>query len=232
MKTVKKKEIERAIRRICITKTQAETTDTKMDKQTLSDALAAYDNSKNLKSIIFKPNIRRTIMKTKLRRLTAAAIAFACLVTLCYGVGKLVTTFFVVDEVVVTYPDEKYGGESAYGWRAAVMTNEPLSDEEITKKVDEYGYDPNDPNNVRRKEEMKQIFKELHELRQAGKFERTFVKEDEQDGIKIRFYKDHFTLSSGKTITMDIQESWKDGKLIGTGGGFGGGGWGGGAAEN
>jgi hypothetical protein len=204
----------------------------KMREKTLIDALKAQEEFKKTESAVTRPNIWRIIMKTKLSKLTAAAIAFACLIPLCYGVGKLVTTFFVVDEVVVTYPDEKYGGESAYGWRAAVMTNEPLSDEEITKKVDEYGYDPNDPNNVRRKEEMKQIFKELHELRQAGKFERTFVKEDEQDGIKIRFYKDHFTLSSGKTITMDIQESWKDGKLIGTGGGFGGGGWGGGAAEN
>lgn len=204
----------------------------KMREKTLIDALKAHEEIKKTESAETRTNIWRTIMKTKLSKLTAAAIAFACLIPLCYGVGKLVTTFFVVDEVVVTYPDEKYGGESSYGWRAAVMTNEPLSDEEIAEKVDEYGYDPNDPNNVRRKEEMKQIFEELHELRQAGKFERTFIKEDEQDGIKIRFYKDHFTLSSGKTITMDIQESWKDGKLIGTGGGFGGGGWGGGAAEN
>lgn len=219
-------EVERLVKKFRIKPTE------QMRERTLTDALKAQEEIKKTESAVTRPNIWRIIMKTKLNKLTAASIAFACLVPLCYGVGKLVTTFFVVDEVVVTYPDEKYGGESAYGWRAGVMTNESLSDEEIAKKVDEYGYDPNDPNNVRRKEEMKQIFKELHELRQAGKFERTFVKEDEQDGIKIRFYKDHFTLSSGKTITMNIQESWKDGKLIGAGGGFGGGGWGGGAAEN
>jgi hypothetical protein len=201
----------------------------KMRKKTLTDALKAQEETKKTESAVTRPNIRRIIMKTKLSKLTAAAIVFACLIPLCYGVSKLVTTFFVVDEVVVTYPDEKSGGESAYGWRAAVMTDEPLNDEEIAEKVKEYGYDPNDPNNVRRKEEMKQIFKELDELRQAGKFERTFVKEDEQDGIKIRFYKDHFILSSGGTITMDSQELWKDGKLIGAGGGWGGGagGWGG-----
>ncbi len=205
----------------------------KMREKTLIDALKAHQEIKKTESAETRPNIWRIIMKTKLSKLTAAAIAFACLVPLCYGVGKLVMTFFVVDEVVVTYPDEKYGGESAYGWRAAVMTNEPLNDEEIAKKVKEYDYDPNDPNNVRIKEEMKQIFKELHELRQAGKFKRTFVKEDEQDGIKIRFYKDLFTLSNGKTITMNIQESWKDGKLIGAGGWWGGGGGGGsGAAED
>ncbi|MHC4145418.1 MAG: hypothetical protein ACYSWW_08215 [Planctomycetota bacterium] len=199
----------------------------KMREKTLTDALKAQEEIMKTESAVTRPNIWRIIMKTKLSKLTAAAIAIACLVPLCYGVGKLVTTVFIVDEVVVTYPDEKNGGGSGYGWRAGVMTNESLSDEEIAKKIKEYN---NDPNNVRRKEEMKQIFKELHELRQAGTFERTFVKEDEQDGIKIRFYQDHFTLSSGKTITMDIQESWKDGKLIGAGGGWGGGG--GAAAES
>jgi hypothetical protein len=207
-------EVERLVKKFRIKPT------VKMRKKTLTDALKAQEEIKKTESAVTRPNIWRTIMKTKLKKLTAASIAFACLLPLCYGVGKLVTNFFVVDEGVVTFPNEKNGGDM-YGWRVGVKTNEPLNDEEIAK------YDPNDPNNVHRKEEIKQIFKELHELRQAGKFERTFVKEDEQDGIKIRFYKDHFTLSSGKTITMDIQESWKDSKLIGAGGG-----WGGGSAEN
>jgi hypothetical protein len=96
-----------------------------------------------------------------------------------------------------------------------------------------YGGDPEmlGLSETEQKELLKNQFDEIHELRKAGNFERTFVKEDEQDGIKIRFYKDHFTLSSGKTITMDIQELWKDGKLIGAGGGWGGG-WGGGSAES
>ena len=207
-------EVERLVKKFRIKPT------VKMREKTLTDALKAQEEIKKTESAVTRPNIWRTIMKTKLKKLTAASIAFACLLPLCYGVGKFVTNFFVVDEGVVTFPNEKNGGDM-YGWRVGVKTNESLNDEEIAK------YDPNDPNNVHSKEEMKQIFKELHDLRQAGKFERTFVKEDEQDGIKIRFYKDHFTLSSGKTITMDIQESWKDGKLIGAGGG-----WGGGSAEN
>ena len=185
-------------------------------------------------------------MKTRLSKLTAAAIAFACLVPLCYGVGKLVTTFVIVDKVVVTFPDENNGGEIAYGGGSAVITDESLNDEEVAgeveeevarefdkdvakdvedevdKEVEERGHDLNGPDNATGREEMQQIFRELNELRQAGKFERTLVKEDEQNRITIRFYKDHFTLSSGKVITMDVQESWKDGKLIRAGGGWGG----------
>jgi hypothetical protein len=201
-------EVERLVKKFRIKPT------VKMREKTLTDTLKAQEEIKKTESAVTRPNIWRIIMKTKLKKLTAASIAFACLLPLCYGVGKLVTTFIIVDEGVVTYPNEENNGGDTYGWKVGVKTNEPLNDEEIAK------YAPN-------KEEIKQIYKEIHELRQAGKFERTFVKEDEQDGIKIRFYKDHFILSSGKTITMDIQESWKDGKLIGAGGG-----WGGGAAEN
>jgi hypothetical protein len=53
-----------------------------------------------------------------------------------------------------------------------------------------------------RKNFLKKQFDEIHELRKAGKFERTFIKEVEKNGVKIRFYEDRFTLSNGKVITM------------------------------
>jgi hypothetical protein len=77
---MKNKDIEKAIRRICITKTQYEATDAKMDKQTLSDALAAYDNSKNIKSIIFKTDIWGIIMKSQITKIAAAAV----IIVICF----------------------------------------------------------------------------------------------------------------------------------------------------
>ena len=181
----------------------------KMREKTLNDALKAQEGIKKRDSVVTQLNIWRIITNPKLKKLTVVSIALVCLLPLCYGVHKFVTHTFVVDEGVMTYPNEEDNGGNKQGYyKVGVMTTQPLNDEEIAKA----------------KEDLKQINKELNELRQAGKFERTFVKEDErQDGVKIRFYKDHFILSSGKTIIMNTEELWKDGKLIRAGGGSGGG---------
>ena len=57
---------------------------------------------------------------------------------------------------------------------------------------------------------LKKQFDEINELRKAGKFERTFIKEIEVDGVKHRFYEDSFTLSNGKVIKMGAGEPVKD----------------------
>ena len=57
-----------------------------------------------------------------------------------------------------------------------------------------------------RKEFLKKQFDEIHELRKAGKFERTFIKEVEKNDVKIRLYEDRFTLSNGKVITIGSGE--------------------------
>ncbi|MHC4173350.1 MAG: hypothetical protein ACYTBX_18380 [Planctomycetota bacterium] len=57
---------------------------------------------------------------------------------------------------------------------------------------------------------LKKQFDEINELRKAGKFERTFIKEIEVDGVKHRFYEDRFTLSNGKVIKMGANEPVKD----------------------
>jgi len=49
---------------------------------------------------------------------------------------------------------------------------------------------------------LKKQFDEIHELRKAGKFERTFLKEIEINGVMQPFYEDSFTLSDGKVIKM------------------------------
>ena len=68
-----------------------------------------------------------------------------------------------------------------------------------------------DPENLglsdaERKDALKKQFDEIEELRKAGKYERTFIKEVEKNGVKIRLYEDRFTLSNGKVITMGAGE--------------------------
>ena len=74
-----------------------------------------------------------------------------------------------------------------------------------------YGGDPEmlGLSEAERKELLKKQFDEIHELRKAGKFERTFIKEVEKNGVKIRLYEDRFTLSNGKVITMGAGEQVK-----------------------
>lgn len=57
-----------------------------------------------------------------------------------------------------------------------------------------------------RKEFLKKQFDEIDELRKAGKYERTFIEEIEKDGVKIRLYRDSFTLSNGKVVTLTTGE--------------------------
>lgn len=56
------------------------------------------------------------------------------------------------------------------------------------------------------KQILKERFDEIHELKKAGKYERTFLEEIEKDGAKIRLYQDSFILSNGKVITLTSAE--------------------------
>jgi len=75
-----------------------------------------------------------------------------------------------------------------------------------------YGGDPEmlGLSEAERKEFLKKQFDEINELRKAGKYERTFIKEVEKNGVKIRLYEDRFTLSNGKVITMGAGEPVKE----------------------
>ncbi len=75
-----------------------------------------------------------------------------------------------------------------------------------------YGGDPEmlGLSEAERKEFLKKQFAEIDELRKAGKYERTFIKEVEKNGVKIRLYEDRFTLSNGKVITMGAGEPVKE----------------------
>lgn len=49
---------------------------------------------------------------------------------------------------------------------------------------------------------MKKQFDEINALRKAGRCERTFLKEVEQDGVKVRLYQVRYTLADGKIVTL------------------------------
>ncbi len=74
-----------------------------------------------------------------------------------------------------------------------------------------FGYGGGDPemlglSEAERKELLKKQFDEINELRIAGKYERTFIEEIEKDGVKICLYRDSFTLSNGKVVTLTTGE--------------------------
>jgi hypothetical protein len=56
------------------------------------------------------------------------------------------------------------------------------------------------------KELLKKQLNEINELRRAGDYERIFIKEIEENGVKIRLYRDSFTLSNGKVVTLTTGE--------------------------
>ncbi len=54
---------------------------------------------------------------------------------------------------------------------------------------------------------------EINELRKAGKGERTFLKEVEENGMKIRLYQVRYTLSDGRVVTI-TEGTGPDGKAL------------------
>jgi hypothetical protein len=70
---------------------------------------------------------------------------------------------------------------------------------------------------------LKQQMAEIKALRQAGKGERTFLREVEQNGGKVNLYEVRYTLSDGRVVTV-MESVNPDGSLagMGMGGGMGG----------
>lgn len=53
-----------------------------------------------------------------------------------------------------------------------------------------------------REEKIKEMCNEIEELKTGGDFERTFLDEVENNGIRVYIYKECYTLSNGTTITL------------------------------
>jgi hypothetical protein len=162
-------------------------------------------------------------------RVAAAAIAIAVLIPLSYGAARAIryfTTFeaefkygdnagYKFSRTVSSTDDSIQSKEDArktelefYGlykqgkakevqpgvWVATLSNGEEFA----------FGGDPENLglSEAEQKELLKKQLDEINELRRAGKYERTFIKEIEKDGVKIRLYRETFTLSNGKVVTL------------------------------
>jgi len=165
----------------------------------------------------------------------AAAIATVALLPLSYGAAKVIK-YFTVFEVTFENPEDStmYSAASTVSAKgdtnihtvedAKKATEEfyKLYKEGKAKEIkpgvwmvtlsngEEFAY-AGDPDHLglteaERKEVLKKQFDEINELRRAGKYERTFLKETEKDGVKIHLYRDSFTLSNGKVVTLTTSE--------------------------
>ncbi len=67
-------DIEKAVRDFCITKKIKVKTTFKMDERIINDALHAHEKSKKIEPAVLQPNIGRTIMKSPITKIAAAAV--------------------------------------------------------------------------------------------------------------------------------------------------------------
>ena len=123
-----------------------------------------------------------------------------------YGVGRAVGTMVSGDvdeeeararleEFYQLYRDGKAREIKPGFWQATLSNGETFNfGGDPAKAMGEFT--PED------KERLQKRFEEINELRKAGKGERTFLKEIEKNGLRIRLYEVRYTLSNGEVITV------------------------------
>jgi len=171
-----------------------------------------------------------------LRRVAAAAaIAIVVMLPLSYGAAKVIK-YFTTFEATFEHPEDNvvYSVSSSLVAKGDTHINTvedakksieefvKLYKEGKAKEVEpgvwvvtlsngeEFAFAGNPEHAALPDSEKKELFRkqfdEINELRKASKYERTFIKEIEKDGVKIRLYQDRFTLSNGKVVTLTSGE--------------------------
>ncbi len=175
---------------------------------------------------VSRPSLRRWFTpageRVSLMRVAAAAIiGIVVLLPLAYGATKIIKHFIIDDMYITVKNSDKINTEE--DTRNAVREFGKLYREGKAKKLEtggwvvtlsngeEFAYGGSNPEwQGLSLEEKNKLLKaqneEIKKLREAGNFERTFIKEIEENGVKIRLYEDRFTLSSGKVVTMTFGE--------------------------
>ena len=164
----------------------------------------------------------------------AAAIAIAVLLPLSYGASKAIKKYFVTFEAEFEYPEDNIVYKTM---QTVVMDGENEEDakkalEEFGKlyregKAEEikpgiwsailsngekfnYGGDPEmlDLSEAERKELLKKQFDEIHELKKAGKYEKTYKPKNDfvVNGIKYRYFEARYVLSDSTVKTLGDSE--------------------------
>ncbi|MHC4494287.1 MAG: hypothetical protein ACYSYM_00525 [Planctomycetota bacterium] len=169
----------------------------------------------------------------------ALVIAIAVLLPLSYGATKAVK-HFILFEATFEYPQDDGAMHAVKVGGAIGSNDPDFTEEDARKDQQEFyelykqgkaeevepgfwfailsngkGFGTRNPemlglSEAEREDFLKKQFDEINELRKAGTFERTFIKEFERDGVTIRLYEDRFTLSNGKVITVGTGESVQD----------------------
>jgi len=161
-------------------------------------------------------------MQSRITKLaTAAAITIFVVLSLGYVATKVIKYFTISGTTMVVKDSNNISTDEDA--RKALEEFGRLYREGKAKEVqpgvcaatlsngEEFAYGDNNPEwvglpDAERKELLKKQSDEIHKLRKAGKYERIFIREVEKDGIKIRHYKDRFTLSNSKVVTLTFGE--------------------------
>ncbi len=114
----------------------------------------------------------------------AAVIAIVVLLPLSYGADKLIKLYHLRFESKQVSDDGT----------VTVTTTE------VTLAADSFADE----------EEAKRVWQETQELKKAGKYEKTFRKEIERNGVRYRIYMYSYTLSNGRGIGFAESERVKD----------------------
>jgi hypothetical protein len=131
-----------------------------------------------------QPNIWRTILKTRMLRFaTAAIITIFILLPLSYGVAKIIKTYFFQEKPVSTTQN---------GVTVTKMSTTKLSGEYADEK------------------QARRVYDEINQLRKAGKYEKTLIKEWVENGIVFQLYKVRYTLASGEVVTGNEGQAAND----------------------
>lgn len=128
--------------------------------------------------------IWRTILKTRLSRFaTAAIITIFILLPLSYGAVKIIKTYFFQEKPVST-----------------TQNGVTVTTTNATKLSGEYA----DENQARK------VYDEINQLRKAGKYEKTLIKEWVENGILCQVYRVRYVLASGEVIIMNEGQAAND----------------------
>lgn len=167
----------------------------------------------------------------------AAAIAIAVLLPLSFGATKVVRKYFITFEAEFEYPEDNtvykttqtmvMSGDNIKSEEDAKKVLEEFGKLYREGKAEEikpgvwvvtlsngekfaYGGDPDvlGLSDDERKELLKKQFDEIHELKKAGKVEKTYKPEHDfvVDGVKHRYFEARYTLSDGTVKTLGDSE--------------------------
>lgn len=108
-------------------------------------------------------------------------IATMVLIPLTYAGSKIIKAYIFTEGPVVEVIENEDGSVTKVGSISVSIGSEDISDEQ----------------------EFEAAREEIEELRKAGKYERTLLKQWEEKGMRFSLYKVSYTLSNGKVITVN-----------------------------